>query len=261
MPVCSMLYQLASKCNDKLKPSITYYNSNNHAQEESGDDGCSFIKTLNADRPSWLAQLTGNSAKAPQTLILLSLVMVFCVAAGFLFMSHNGVEPSRIFDDMSTVGTTSTAFDYESVVSTFHRFDSGIGRIRQQSVVQPRTPSRARTAPSGVGRKRALRQQLGAWEEEEDEEDMEQWRASDALGAMYRKGPNQSAEDNWSQIPKGAKAVSLWNAQTLPGYDTNAFQKALVKFEAWRITDLPVFANSNRRCMSLRQELHFPRYI
>jgi hypothetical protein len=162
-----MLYQLAYKCNTKLNPSV------NQGQGSEGD-ACSFIKTLNADRQSWFAQLSWNSDKAPQALILVSLVMVFCLAVGFLFMHHNGVEPSRLFDDMSSIGTStalSTAFDYESVVSTFHRFESGIGRIRQQSAIGRRkTPSRARTAPSGVGRIRTLRQKLGTWEEDEESE-------------------------------------------------------------------------------------------
>jgi hypothetical protein len=162
MPVCSMLYQLAYKCNAKLNPSI------NQDQER---DACSFIKTLNADRQSWLAQHAWTSDKAPQVLLLVSLVVVFGVAVGYLFMYHNGVEPSRLFDDMSTIGTSSTAYDFESVVSTFHRFDSGISKIRQQSAVGRRKiPSRARTAPapSEAGRRRTLRQQLGTLEEDDE---------------------------------------------------------------------------------------------
>ena len=151
LPFCSMLYQLAGKCNVELKPSGRY-NPNALYNLEEGNflvDVCSTVKSLNeemAGKQSWLKKWSDDirmtrksmspGAKAGfvlGTLFLAAMTVTACLYANMRELESKAqkLQPYDIQEIPD--------FDYENA-QHIERKDSGVHRAR---TAQPR-----RRAPS-----------------------------------------------------------------------------------------------------------------
>ena len=165
LPFCSMLYQLAGKCNMRLKPSGRY-NPSLYAYADDDNfilDACTIVENLNnemADRQSWMKKWSDDMRMTRKS-------MSPAAKAGFvlsiLFLAGLTVAIC-IYGSMKDIGSSRRAnlkpedipeipdFDYQKA-EIVERKDSGVERARSSGRrMMPRAlkVSRCRTTPQGL---------------------------------------------------------------------------------------------------------------